>query len=94
MIVFHLPHSIQLYQNYPNPFNPFTTIQFENSEDAFISLEIYNSVGEKVATLFNNVVEAGIHTIKFDSSEIASGIYIYKIVSGKYSESKKMVLLK
>jgi hypothetical protein len=88
------PRSIQLYQNYPNPFNPFTTIQFENSEDAFISLEIYNSVGEKVATLINNVVEAGIHTIKFDSSEIASGIYIYKIVSGKYSESKKMVLLK
>ncbi len=84
----------QLYQNYPNPFNPTTTINYFLSKSGFINLSVFNLLGEKVATLVNNYQTAGLHIIKFNSKELASGIYIYRLNNGDKSLTKKMILLR
>ncbi len=88
------PAKFELFQNYPNPFNPSTTIRFTVAETEYVRLTVYNLVGEQVEELLNEVKDAGIHTIDFDGSNLNSGIYIYKIESGDFVQTRKMTLIK
>ncbi|HHE37758.1 MAG TPA: T9SS type A sorting domain-containing protein, partial [Candidatus Cloacimonetes bacterium] len=96
-----IPLENHLSGNYPNPFNPITTIKFGLKENADVRLVIYNSKGQKVRTLINENREAGYHQItwngKDDSGRVtSSGIYFYKLKTGdgKFSSTKKMILMK
>lgn len=79
---------------YPNPFNPTTTIKFSVPSKQYVKLEVYNILGEKVSTLINGMVSGGENSVNFDAGNLSSGLYLYKLTAGKFSESKKMVLLK
>jgi len=90
-----IPREIKLEQNFPNPFNPSTIINFELNRAANVFLEVYNVVGQKVATLLNDETRsAGRHTISFDGSSLSSGIYIYRLVTPQESLTKRMTLIK
>jgi aminopeptidase N len=86
--------SFRLEQNYPNPFNPTTTIRYELPVSAFTTLQIFDVLGREVQTLVHARQEAGRYTINFDARHLPSGIYFYRLQSGKFSETKKMTLLK
>ncbi len=86
--------TLKLEQNFPNPFNPITTIKYQLGNDGFVSLKVYNSVGEEVAQLVNEYQNGGSHQIAFNAKDLPSGIYVYKVSSENYIESKKMILLK
>jgi len=89
------PLTFSLSQNYPNPFNPSTEIKFDLPQNTFVTLRVYNAVGQVVAELVNNEYRnAGSYSVSFDGSKLASGIYFYSIEAGVYKEVKKMVLLK
>nr|MCU0365484.1 T9SS type A sorting domain-containing protein [Ignavibacteriaceae bacterium] len=88
------PSAYALEQNFPNPFNPGTTINFSIPAEGFVTLDVYNSIGQKVASLVNETKTAGSYTVGFDASDLTSGIYFYKISSGNFTETKKMILLK
>ncbi|MDP4191465.1 MAG: T9SS type A sorting domain-containing protein [Bacteroidota bacterium] len=83
-----------LSQNYPNPFNITTSINFSISQAGHVSLSVYDILGNKVAVLVDNDLQAGNYNIKFDGKALAGGVYIYRIESGKFYDSKKLVLLK
>lgn len=83
-----------LLQNYPNPFNPTTNIKFTIPENALTILKVYNTLGSEVATLCNCELKAGAYNAGFDGSNLSSGIYYYKLTSGKHSDVKKMILVK
>lgn len=84
-----------LEQNYPNPFNPSTTINFSvPEENTLVSLKVYNSLGELVGTLINQVVPAGNHQVNFDARGLSSGVYFYTLSAGNFVNSKKMVVMK
>ena len=89
-----LPLIYALYQNYPNPFNPVTTIKFDLVKAGNTSIRVYNILGQLVETLLDKKMDAGYHKISFNASRYASGVYFYKIVSGKFTAIKKMVLIK
>jgi hypothetical protein len=89
-----IPLQYALDQNYPNPFNPSTTIKFQMPLKGFVTLRIYDIIGRKVATLVNGFKEAGPHDVKFDASNLPSGVYFYRITAGTYAETKKLVLIK
>jgi hypothetical protein len=90
-----LPEHFSLEQNYPNPFNPSTKIKFTLREKSQIILTVFNVLGEKVIDLLNSDLNAGYHSIDFNASELPSGIYFYRLViPNKYSEVKKMLLIK
>ncbi len=84
----------ELYQNYPNPFNPTTTIKFNLSQNIFVSLCVYNTLGQKIVKLVNQELSAGTHSVDFDATELPNGIYFYKIQTGNFIQTKKMILLK
>lgn len=84
----------KLEQNYPNPFNPVTNIQFTVGNRQFVSLAVYDVLGNEIATLVREEKDAGIHTVQFDASNLSSGSYLYHVKIGSYSETKKMILLK
>jgi hypothetical protein len=87
--------SFRLNQNYPNPFNPSTNISFNLPNAADVSLTVYNVLGQRVATLLNNrKYTSGSHTLSFDASNLASGIYIYRIEAGSFVSQKRMTLIK
>ena len=86
--------SIQLEQNYPNPFNPATIINYQLGNDGFVSLKIFNSLGEEVTVVIDEYQSAGSYSITFNGNDLPSGMYVYKLTSGNYSESKKMLLMK
>jgi hypothetical protein len=93
-----LPNIIKLYQSYPNPFNPQTTIEYDLSKRAFVTLKVYNVLGQEVRILVNQEQEAGAYTIPFDGHGLAAGPYFYEIVvrttEGTVTrETKKMLLL-
>ena len=88
------PLSFNLYQNYPNPFNPSTTISFDLEKSGKVSLDVYDILGRKVRTLLSDDLQAGRHRVIFDASELASGQYIYRLVSGDKQTSRIMVLMK
>lgn len=83
-----------LEQNYPNPFNPTTTISYALPQDGIVTIKIYDALGREVQTLVNEFKLTGRYTAEFDASRLASGIYVYKLVSGEYSAVKKMLLVK
>jgi hypothetical protein len=83
-----------LHQNYPNPFNPVTTISYSLPIKAQVELVIYNTLGESVMQLVNEEKEAGKYSVKFDETNLPSGIYFYKLQAGSFIETKKMVLMK
>ena len=83
-----------LQQNYPNPFNPTTTIKFTISDLRFTILKVYDVLGNEVATLVNEVKPAGNYEVDFDGSGLPSGIYIYRLITANFSDSKKLMLLK
>jgi len=83
-----------LAQNYPNPFNPTTTINFSIPETGNVTLSVYNTIGQEVATLVNGVVAAGQHEVTLNAKSLPSGAYFYKLQSGNSTMIKKMLLLK
>lgn len=88
------PSVYALEQNYPNPFNPSTLIKYSLSQEGMVNLVVYNLLGEKVAILVNEVQKAGRHEIIFDASQLASGIYFYRIEASSFSSVRKMLLMK
>lgn len=88
------PEQFELMQNYPNPFNPSTNISFRIPSSGEVSLRVYNLLGQEVATLVNGRMNSGMHSVKFDASKLASGVYIYRIEAGNFSQTKKMMLIK
>ena len=86
--------SFQLKQNYPNPFNPSTTIEFALPKSAFVTLKIYNLIGEEVASLIAEKREAGIHQINWDASGVPSGVYLYRLEAGDFVRVKKLILMR
>ena len=89
-----LPTRFELGQNYPNPFNPTTKIDYAVGQTGPVSLKVYDLLGQEVATLFNGEQRIGSYTAEFDGTNLASGVYIYRLQSGTYSLSKKLVLMK
>lgn len=89
-----LPRTNKLEQNYPNPFNPTTQIKYSIPHTGYISLKVYNLLGEEIATLFEGIRQAGNYVATFDGSKCASGVYFYRLRSGNFVETKKLVLLK
>jgi hypothetical protein len=89
-----LPTVYGLDQNYPNPFNPNTTINYQLPENNHVSLKVYDILGNLVTTLVDQEMDAGYHSINWDASQFASGIYIYRIISGSFISTKKMILMK
>lgn len=88
------PTVFKLEQNYPNPFNPSTKISYSLKTEGRVSLKIYNTLGEEVIKLVDEIKPAGIYEAGFNASELPSGIYIYRMQSGEYVSSKKMLLIK
>jgi hypothetical protein len=90
----NVPAGYTLRQNYPNPFNPSTTISFSLRNAVDVKLEVFNVTGQKVATLLNGVQAAGDHTVEFNATNLASGLYFYKLSASGFTATKKMVLMK
>ena len=88
------PDAFELTANYPNPFNPSTKIDFSVPVEGQVKLVVYNSLGDEVATLVNDVVPAGTYSVNFDASSLPSGAYVYRLVAGSHSETKRMMLAK
>ena len=91
---FETPISLLLAQNYPNPFNPSTSINFTLPESDFISLEVFNVLGEKVRTLVNEFKPAGTYIIQFEAHGLTSGTYLYVLRTTNFTQVKKMQLIK
>ncbi len=89
-----LPTVVSLEQNYPNPFNATTNINYQLPVDSWVNLEVYNVLGEKVATLVEEKQEAGYRSVIWDASEHSSGLYFYKLTAGDFTETKRMMLVK
>lgn len=89
-----LPSDFKLQQNYPNPFNPITTIGFSLPKSSYVTLKVYNILGQEIMTIVNKELEAGYHTYKFSNTNLSSGTYIYRIEAGNFKDSKKMMMIK
>ena len=89
-----LPQSFALYQNYPNPFNPTTTIKYQLPELSYVTIKIYDILGREVATVINEEKPGGSYEVAFDATTLSSGIYFYRLQTGSFVETKKMVLLR
>jgi len=89
-----IPDRFFLYQNYPNPFNPITIINYQLSIFSYVSLKVYDALGQEVASLVNNEQNAGSYSVEWDASHYPSGIYFYKLTLGEFIETRKMVLTK
>lgn len=83
-----------MLQNYPNPFNPSTVISFSVPYDSYVSIKIYNLLGEEINTLVNKVMNAGEYNISWNAGDISAGIYFYKFSAGGFSKTNKMILLR
>jgi len=86
--------TFNLEQNYPNPFNPGTIINYQIPESEFVSLKVYDIMGQVVAELINEKQNAGTYNVEFDASSLSSGLYVYTLTAGKFTISKKMLLMK
>jgi hypothetical protein len=89
-----VPDEYLLEQNYPNPFNPSTSIKYQMPENGFVTIKVYDMLGNEVATLVNEIQEAGNHSVEFDAATVSSGIYFYIMQAGNFTQTKKMTLLK
>jgi hypothetical protein len=90
----NIPTRFVLSQNFPNPFNPSTSIKFTIPENGFVTLKVFNILGQQVAVLFQSYQKAGSYNVNFDASKLSSGVYLYRLQSNNYIETKKMTLLK
>ncbi len=88
------PDNFYLYQNYPNPFNPSTTISYRIAEEEKVVLKVYNLLGKEVAMLVNRDEEPGKYSVQFNAAGLASGVYLYRLQSGNYNFTKKLIFLK
>jgi hypothetical protein len=89
-----IPTEYSIGQNYPNPFNPTTTLTYALPTDGIVQLRVYNVLGQEVAFLENDFKQAGVHTVQWDASAQPSGVYLYKITAGPFSETRKMLLIR
>ena len=97
-----IPNGFALQQNYPNPFNPSTTIRYsipdviasETKQSQFVSLKVYDVLGNEVATLVNEEKSVGSYEVDFNAAGLSSGIYFYKLQAGSFIETRKMILLR
>ncbi len=89
-----IPHQVELSQNYPNPFNPSTTIQYSIPNGGHVSLVVYDVLGRQVAVLESGFKSAGSHSVNFDASSLASGVYMYRLQAGEFNVIKKMLVVK
>ena len=88
------PKEFSLQQNYPNPFNPTTTIEYTIPKDGYVSMKVYDISGREVASLVDKYQNSGSYILMWDASRYSSGVYFYRIISGDYSATKRMVLKK
>ena len=88
------PEGFQLAQNYPNPFNPATKIVYSLPHRSMVTLAVYNSLGQRVATLVNEEIGQGIHEATFDATKLASGNYFYRLTAGGQTQTRVMTVLK
>jgi hypothetical protein len=83
-----------LYQNHPNPFNPITEISLSLPASSQVTLEVYNIAGQRIGVLFEGQLEAGLHSFTWDGSKSASGLYLFRLKTDEFAETRKMLLLK
>jgi hypothetical protein len=88
------PREFFLGQNFPNPFNPSTTIAYALPSRQEVQLKVFNILGQEVATLFDGIQEAGDHSVQFDAGHLPSGVYLYKITAGSFTDVRKMAVIK
>lgn len=88
------PSKFELLQNYPNPFNPSTTIKYQIANNGYVSMKVYDILGKEVATLVNANLKAGQYELQFNANSLTSGVYFYKIITGNFTDVKKMILVK
>ena len=86
--------SFALFQNYPNPFNPSTTISFQLPQASYVTLKVYDAIGTEIETIAEGYYPAGVHEVIFDASKLSSGIYLYRINTGTYQATRKMMVVK
>ena len=89
-----MPQTFLLSQNYPNPFNPRTEIRYQIPSSGHVSLRVYNILGQEVRTLVDRIVDEGHHVVTWDASDMASGVYFYRLTAGEFTDTKRMVLMK
>jgi len=89
-----IPISFKLFQNYPNPFNPITKIKYSIPSSEYVEIKIFDVLGNEMINLVNEYKSPGTYEIEFDANNLSSGIYFYRIISGKHLETKKMLLLR
>jgi hypothetical protein len=89
-----LPSVFALMQNYPNPFNPSTRVEFDLPNTAYTTLRIYNLLGQEVAAPLSSQLPAGRHVIDVNMNSMPSGVYLYRLESGSFAETRKLVLMK
>ena len=89
-----VPEDFALHPNYPNPFNPGTRIRFDLPVGGAVSLDVFNTLGQKVETLVEQVLPAGSHTVLFDGRHLASDLYFYRLTQGQRQQTRPMLLLK
>ncbi|NNG26737.1 MAG: T9SS type A sorting domain-containing protein, partial [Ignavibacteriaceae bacterium] len=89
-----VPDEFFLSQNFPNPFNPSTTIEFSLSNTVYVTLEVFNTLGERVGVLASEEFSAGTYSYKWDASNLTSGIYFYILQAADFIQTRKMILLK
>lgn len=88
------PKEFMLYQNYPNPFNPTTQIKYSVAESDLVALKVFDVLGREIATFVNEQQQPGSYEIKFDATNLSSGIYFYQLKAGGFIDTKKMTLIK
>jgi hypothetical protein len=93
-VEFDIPRDFVLHQNYPNPFNPSTTIKYAVPKTSQVSIKVYDMTGQEVASLVNEMKEVGTYEVKFDGRNLASGIYIYRMIADNFTSVRKLNLLK
>ena len=89
-----VPRKFSLFQNYPNPFNPSTKISYSLPKESFVTLKVYDVLGNEIVTLVNEKKSVGNYEVNFDATKLSSGIYYYKLTAGNFSQVKKMILIK
>ena len=89
-----LPTGYELKQNYPNPFNPSTTLSFVIGHKSFVSLKVFDILGNEIAKIVNEEKPAGEYEVAFNAAGLPSGVYFYSLKAGDYSDTKKLILLK
>jgi hypothetical protein len=89
-----LPTAFAVHQNYPNPFNPTTTVTYDLPEPSEMALSVFDVLGRRVRLLASGAHPAGTHQVRFDASGLPSGIYFYTLKAGRYTETRRMVLLR